>query len=367
MSLTQINVRLKAGKVGVTIRQKGDRLYLRGTFPPKPGETEWKQRDISLGIYASPVGYKRAEIEAKKAGAQLADKVFTWTDWIDSPKPKSDTVSGWIERFEVDYFNRKRRNPKSETTWETEYDQVFRQLPPDEPLTAELLRSHILKTDPDTRNRQRYCMVSEALAKFAALPLDAKSLKGKYSAKSAKKLTPRDLPTDKEISEWRDRISNEQWQYAFGLMACYGLRNHELFHIDLERLKESPVLHLIEDAHGGGKTGARRVWALYPEWYDRWHLWDVSLLPQVTGRNNRELGHRVTQAFKRYGFRNPYNLRHCWAVRSIDFLSVELAAVQMGHSYQIHCDTYHHWISDEVHQRAYDAAMNRPDRPMPPP
>ncbi|BAS54263.1 integrase family protein [Leptolyngbya boryana NIES-2135] len=364
MLLDQINARLKAGKIGVTIRQKGDRLYLRGTFPPKSGETEWKQRDISLGIYANPAGYKRAEIEARKAGAQLADKAFNWLDWIDSPKSQSDTVSKWIEQFEADYFSKRKRTPKSETTWQTEYAQVFRQLPLNEPLTPELLRSHILKTEPDSRNRQRYCMVLGALAKLASVDLDVKSLRGNYSAK---KLTPRDLPSDIEISQWRDRISNEQWQFAFGLMACYGLRNHELFHIDLEKLRDGPVLHLIEDTHGGGKTGARRVWALYPEWWDKWRLWDVSLLPQVTGRNNRELGHRVTQAFKRYGFRNPYNLRHCWAVRSIDFLPVELAAVQMGHSYQIHCNTYHHWISDEVHQRAYDLAMQRSDRPLPPP
>lgn len=97
---------------------------------------------------------------------------------------------------------------------------------------------------------------------------DATALRGDYSPK---RVSPRDLPTDVEISEWRDRIPHEHWQYAFGLMACYGLRNHELFHIDLEKLKTSPVLSLIDDC-GGGKTGSRRVWACYPEWWDKWHL-----------------------------------------------------------------------------------------------
>nr|MBW4528848.1 hypothetical protein [Phormidium tanganyikae FI6-MK23] len=288
-----------------------------------------------------------------------------WSDWVESEKPEFDTVLGWIERYEAEYFNRRSRNPKSETTWKTEYDQVFRQLPSDQMLTSELLRSTIIATEPDTRTRVRYCMALGRLAEFAAVPLDAKALRGKYSPK---RVNPRDLPSDKEISEWRDRINNEQWQYAFGLMACYGLRNHELFYIGLEKLKDSPVLSIIEHDNGdSAKTGCRRVWACYPEWWEKWRLWDTSLLPKVTGRNNRELGHRVTAAFRRYGFRNPYNLRHCWAVRTIEFgLPVELAAQQMGHSYKVHSDVYHHWITDEVHQRAYDLLMQRSDRPVPP-
>ncbi|GAP95019.1 hypothetical protein NIES2104_15390 [Leptolyngbya sp. NIES-2104] len=45
-------------------------------------------------------------------------------------------------------------------------------------------------------------------------------------------------------------------------------------------------------------------------------MWDISLLPQVTGKSNSALGGRVPNAFKRYGFHKPYYLRHCWAVRS---------------------------------------------------
>lgn len=364
MSLEQINARLKAAKNGVTVRQRGERLYIRGTFPPRTGETEPKQRDISLSIYVNPAGYKRAEAEARKAGAQLACKEFKWSDWEDEPKPELNTVSSWIERFEADYFSRRSRNPKSETTWRTDYKHPFGQLPRNEPLTVELLRQSILETEPDTRNRQRCCIALGQIAKFAGLDLDATALRGDYSPK---RVNPRELPSDLEISQWRDRIPNESWGYAFGLMACYGLRNHELFHIDLEKLKSSPVLSLTDDRDGGGKTGARRVWACYPEWWDKWQLWDVKLLPQVTGKSNSALGNRVTQALKRYGFIKPYNLRHCWAVRTIEIgLPVELAAQQMGHSLKVHSETYHHWISDEVHQRAFDLLMQRPNRPLPP-
>lgn len=367
MTLDELKARLKAAKLGVTVeaRGKGQMLSLRAMLPSKTGTGQWKQQYISLGIYNNPAGLKRAEAEAWKLSAQLACKEFNWTDWIEIEKPQADTVASWIERFELEYFNRRARTPQSETTWRTDYKQPFGQLSLDATLTPELLRQSILETEPDTRNRQRRCMALGALADFAGIELDAASLRGDYSPKQ---LTPRDLPTDKEISEWRDLIPNQQWQYAFGLMACYGLRNHELFYIDLDRLRGNPVLSIIEHENGNKpKTSSRKVWACYPEWWDRWRLWDVELLPKVTGKDNAALGNRVTQAFRRYGFRKPYNLRHAWAVRTIEFrIPVELAAQQMGHSLKIHSEVYHYWISDEVHQRAYDFAMQSRDRPLPP-
>jgi hypothetical protein len=71
LTLDAINARLKAAQVGVSIRQKGNRLYLRATLPPKPGSTKKHphQQDVSLKIYANPAGLERAEAEARKLGA----------------------------------------------------------------------------------------------------------------------------------------------------------------------------------------------------------------------------------------------------------------------------------------------------------
>jgi integrase len=358
--LSQVNDQLRAAKCGVRLRQHGDRLYARATYPPKPGEQRPSQREIPIPVCINPAGLKKAKGIALTIGGQLTAKTFSWSSWQDELIPRPETVSAWVERFEKDYFERRARTPKSETTWRKDYQQPLGKLPPDAPLTADLLRNVILlTTDPDTRSRQRYCMTFGALARIAGLELDAVALRGDYGPK---RLAPRDLPDDKQITEWRNQIPNRQWQYAFGLMSCYGLRNHELFHVDLEKLRNSPVLSILD-----GKTGDRRVWAIHPEWWERWELWDTSLLPQVTGRDNSALGNRVTTAMKRYGVIKPYNLRHAWAVRSIEFgLDPQLAAQQMGHSMAVHSRIYHHWISDGVHQRAYDAAMARPDRILPP-
>jgi integrase len=68
-----------------------------------------------------------------------------------------------------------------------------------------------------------------------------------------------------------------------------------------------------------GKTGMRKIWPLYPEWVEEFNLIDIKL-PQCTGKTNRDLGHRVTRYFQRQRlpFR-PYDLRHCWAIRSIHY------------------------------------------------
>jgi len=60
-------------------------------------------------------------------------------------------------------------------------------------------------------------------------------------------------------------------------------------------------------------------------------------------------------------------LRHRWAVRTLEYgLDISLAAQQMRHSVQVHSDIYHHWITEDVHRRAFNALMLRPDRPRPP-
>jgi hypothetical protein len=37
-----------------------------------------------------------------------------------------------------------------------------------------------------------------------------------------------------------------------------------------------------------------------------------------------------------------------------------------GWDVSVHTDVYHHWISQDVHQRAFDALLSRSDRPRPP-
>jgi integrase len=144
------------------------------------------------------------------------------------------------------------------------------------------------------------------------------------------------------------------------MCATFGLRPHEAFHV-VEFKNE------VIEIGNNTKTGARKVWACYPEWISEWNLRSISI-PKITYRNNKEIGMRFN------GYLNgnvdlpfePYDLRHAWAIRTLEFgWPDSLAAQQMGHSVAVHTDLYHAWITEAHHQRTYDLLMARPDRPRP--
>lgn len=357
------NLRLQAGRVGAAIERKRERLYLRATLPPKPNSPQTKphQQRIGLGLYANIEGIKQAEAEAKKLGALLSCREFTWEPYLKE-KPANDTVSIWISRFETDYFNRRRRDDKSLTTWKGDYLKVFHRLDENASLTPELIRRAIIATEPDTKTRQRVCMALGALARFADINIDVKPLAGKYSPL---RVQPRSLPDDSQIVEWFYKIKNLSWRWVYGMIAAYGLRNHEVFRLDFQSLKEgSSIVEVLE-----GKTGQRRIWACYPEWVEEFDLLNVQIPPIRLDRSNSAVGSSCGHYFSNE-VKLPfplYSLRHCWAIRTLEFgLDITLAAQQMGHSVAVHSDLYHRWISDKHHQKAFETLMLRENRPKPP-
>lgn len=361
LTVTAINERLKAAKVGVTVRQKGSSVYLRATLPPKAGETTWKQRDVSLRIYANPAGLERAEAEARKLGALLACKEFDWNLYqtAESVKTEGITADQWIERFKSHFFAARGLNPETQSRWNKDYyGFVFKHLPPNAVLTADLLIVAAQRPNANTRSRQYTCQILQQLAAFAQIEVNLKPLSGNYSPR---KVQPRNIPDDQTIASVRDTMTNLSWQWVYGMMASYGLRNHEVFFTEIS--SESPYLVTVTE----GKTGRREVRPLYPEWVERWQLWNINR-PAVQG-THRDLGDRVIKAFKRQGVPfSPYNLRHAYAIRaSVVFkFPVAVAAAMMGHSPDVHWRTYNRWINQEQHQRVYNELVYQENRPQAP-
>lgn len=150
-------------------------------LPPKKGKDKDSQQILSLGIYCNAAGIQSAEKQAQKLSSQLALKEFRWDEWGSSQSKNCDRSGYWIEEFEVDYFNRKKRNKESQTTWDTDYNHIFKRLNPDEILTGEVLTQLVFTTEPDTRQRQRAVMAASSLAKFAEIEVDLGRYKGNYS------------------------------------------------------------------------------------------------------------------------------------------------------------------------------------------
>lgn len=362
--IAQANGRLKAANVGVLIERVGQRLRVRATLPSKPGSTQQlpSQQRISLGVRANPAGLKVAEAEARKIGALVDCREFDWTPYLKGVRITPKTCRDWVEQFEGDYFQRRSRNYKTQTTWNGDYLKVFKRLPGEQPLTLDLVRELVLKTKPDTKTRKRCCMALGALTKFADIECDLSSLAGNYTPQQ---VSPRDLPSDEAIVKWYYELKNPSWKWVYGMMATYGLRNHEVFKLDHDQIREgNNVVTVLEDT----KTKLHQVWAYYPEWWEEFKLQEVRLPDINLNRSNEKIGHSVTEYFSDFGIPfSPYNLRHCWAVRTLRCrLPHELAAKQMGHSVQVHERTYHRWIKGEVHQQVYDAFLQSGDRPRPP-
>ncbi len=352
--LEQANTRLRAGKIRLRIEQIGDRLVLRGTLPPKPESelTRPSRQRIFLGVNATATGLSFAEAKAKEISGLLDQQRFDWTPFLkfDDQQTEKLAIVDLIGQFKTDYFAKADRSP---VTWQKNYDEVFKRLPHDKLLTERAIMDLVLSTKPDTRTRRRYCLALRSLAKFASVPLenDLKDYIGNYSPR---KVQPRDIPTDDLIQEWFHCIPTPSWQWAYGILATYGIRPSELAFLNFD---DMPILNITD-----GKTGDRRVYPIFPEWVEIFDLGNPKH-PKV-----QKPGNAANRQFWKYKVPfSPYDLRHAWAIRSMEFgLPIELAAQQMGHSMAIHSETYHRWISDRHHARAYETIMLRPDRPRPP-
>lgn len=346
--ISQANGRLNAAGISISIEQMGDRLYLRGTLPPKPksNKSHPHQQRISTKLSATPIGLKEAERRAREIGLKLMTGTFEW-----EISQKAELVGDLIEKFGRSLL----AQGLSETSWKKEYRSPLLKIA-DEPLDADRLLAVLLeRTEPDTRTRRRWALAIANLLDFASIRNELRNHTGKYCLTA---VSPRDLPTDDQIwKAWRSLIDvSPLWGNVFGLMATYGIRNHEAFFCDLY---DAPLLWVSR-----GKTGERYVYPLYPEWGelvsgDR---------PNITRKDTQGYGGAVTQAFSRYSVSfTPYNLRHCWAVRAVECgLDPALAAAQMGHRLDVHNRVYQHWLKRSVHQRAFEMLRDNPNRPKPP-
>ena len=361
--------------MGLKIERRGDKLSLRGTLPPRPNSHRLKpyQQRVPLKLPATKAGLKQAEQTVKVIAAQLIQNTFDWRDYLGPVaglKLAGASLTDSLNAFEKQFFLDRQDSDKPasvRTTWEKAYAPYLRKLiettSRQSNLTLpEAIYATVQGTRSNSRSRQACCTALGALAEFMnlELPTDLKSFWGRYGSS---KTQIRDLPTDEQIVEAYELIPNPTWKFVYGMMATYGLRNHEVFFCDTSNLRNGNAEAVIEVLETT-KTGNHEVWPFYAEWVDRFDLREVNL-PKIktdlTQTTPQRVGQQVTTQFRRYKIPfSPYDLRHAWAVRTILFgLPDTVAARMMGHSVQIHTRTYHRWMTHRDQQAAVAAARSR--------
>ena len=377
--LKDFNQGLEAKGINLRIEKRGKVLNIRGSLPDKKSPSISKVQRISLKLPYDINGLEEAKKAIELINFQLQKNQFNWSNWIKS-KPTSSkrtnnlTIGAEIECFKKQFFSdkSKSKSPASmRSTWQSAYKPYMNRLneistQSSLELGEDLLLKILLSYKENSRSRQQCGIALSALARHLnlELPENWKQLQRGYGIHES---NFRELPSDEKIINSFHLIPNPKWKFVFGLMAAYGLRNHEVFFCDLSCLKKNgdKILRVFPKT----KTGEHQVWPFHPEWVSLFELDSITdtynLLPNIKtdlkDTTLQHIGRRVSEQFRRYKISfTPYDLRHAWAVRTILIgLPNTVAAKMMGHSVSIHTKTYHHWITRRDQQLAVDSALSR--------
>ena len=347
VTLEAINARLKAARIGLTVIQRGDKLSLRGTLPPKPGSGKLKpsQQTISLGIYTNPAGLEFAEAKALELGSLIAQKRFSWVA-IEGDRNSADSCASWVAAFKKYALQNliNSTGEQAEIDWKERFwYPAFTKLDQNADLCPESIITAVQKTKANSRSRQVCCQRMNKLAEFAGIQIDLKPYQGNYNPRDIE----REIPDDEHIEQAIDAMSNPEWQWIAGMMATYGLRDHECWYAHLVHIEKGDRLVWMCEVTDG-KTGARKsIPPLPPEWAERWKLFEERP-PQIKVRTNKEYGDRTARAFTRQkNPHKPYSYRHAFAIRAaLKYgFPTAVSAKWLGHDPSVYLSTYQRHIS----------------------
>ena len=358
------------------IEKRGEKLNIRGSLPSKEDKNNFKIQRISLGINADISGLEEAKKKLQLINLQLELNQFDWINWISNSNKKEINnhlkFQNKLNQFEEFFFKERKNEYLSstrKTTWRSSYKPYMKRIlniySDHENEDLEKIFQKTLESYKEGSRSRKQCATSlSVLAKFLEIKLP-ENWKLNSKGYGLNKAGFRDLPTDEVIEKLWDKIPNRSWKFVFGLMATYGLRNHEVFFCDLSSLTNfgDKIIRVLPTT----KTGEHQVWPFHPEWVEKFELSKLGENPGLLPNINRNLqnttlqniGKKITDQFKRYSLQiKPYDLRHAWAVRTIFYdLPDTVAARMMGHSVSLHTQTYHHWITKRDQQQAVNNAL----------
>ncbi|MEM9220628.1 MAG: hypothetical protein AAGD25_40705 [Cyanobacteria bacterium P01_F01_bin.150] len=279
---------------------------LWASLPPKPGKQgKWRQQWVSTGCKATKVGLQVAIAKAAKLESDLILDRFDWGDWRKNTTNSNttNTAHSWVKAF-LDW----KRETVKDTTIRNDYEPYTQLIDCTGALTTTLLTEACRQeTAPNTRARKAGVRCFNELGRYAGLEVNLKGLAGNYQPEA---FDPNELPSDEVIEQTWESIDSPMVQWVYGMSATYGLRPHEVYHLDCSRLGGDDVLTVLR-----GKTGRRVTYPCKADWVEGFRLWDVHAPTTKPGISNKRLGERTSRAFKRHNVPHiPYSLRHAYAI-----------------------------------------------------
>lgn len=321
----------QVGKASVNA-QKG-RLYLLAKLPRKNGDG-WTPQRIPVGLPDTLLNRKVAEKRRTLLQKEIDNGTFEWSHWEDT-NHKGIT---WKQAIEALYKKRVILGRTSEQTWQINYFGRLRQANMTKVVTSREVADFLSRWRVDQCSYKEAYYLCQDICRLINVSFPEVALP-KY-----KKGALTNVPEDHEIIEWIEKAqaSDPEMAWAMGMMATYGLRDHELDGCEFIDLKHR--LKVPDET----KTGFRVVVPLERDWVDLFELRSerrrvkTSTAPDATAqwlyRRRQKLGFPYV----------PYSLRHAYAGRlwrvGGSNLDVFTAARLMGHSVAEHEKTYREWI-----------------------
>lgn len=211
----------------------------------------------------------------------------------------------------------------------------------------------------------------------------AKGAAERWSGKPKKRQKTPDL-TDQEILQLinglktaqanhpRDIAAAKRWQFAFQLMAAYGLRPNEIHHLEV-RVNEDGVEQVWcshAKVSGGGQGEAGWCWPIPVQWEQQWNLVqrlkDGESLPPVGVAG---VGDQAGKYLKRQAVWEPmaergckpYSIRHAYSRRchATYELPAETVASMMRHDVETHHKSYSHYYTASMTRQSIGRAIRR--------
>lgn len=323
------------------------RLFLQGTLPLKDGSPGRKQQRIALGIDDTAQNRRIAEKRLKLLERELAKGTFSWADWTDVKQGIS-----WRKAIDLLYRKKVINGRTSQATWDVRIMGYLRKADLAQPVTTSGLQEFITRYDRSQAAYKDVFYLCKTIAQLSGVvfPDIGTPL---YGAKGR----TLDVPDDSEIIHWVLN-AGQPYQWAFGCIATYGLRPHELTGSTFDGTRL-----VVPDET---KTGYRVVIPLHADWVAAFDLLNVQPLPASVRYeprpdelsqwlNKRRLAMKVKWTTR--SLRNAYAGR-LWRLGGSE-LDVFTAARLMGHSPEMHTRTYRAFISGLTVAGVAEAAINR--------